>query len=194
MQLIQAGLIILSLVPTIVTLLLGYQIMRAGFNVKGKPTISAIPFYFSKSTVGLVFALLIIASVAPGFFLKLPFLIQNEIAAVQKLMSLIFLLAGNLLLLPAYYTMSIFTRVGLPTSEHVLQTKGVYGISRNPMYTSFFFFFAACFLLIPSILLSVLMLAALILHHRIIKNEEVYLESAFGEVYLKYRNNVARYL
>ena len=194
MQLIQLGLIILSLVPTIATLLLAYQIMRAGFQALGKPSINSILFYYSKSAAALVFALLIIASFFPGFFLWLPFLIQNDIVAVQKLMSLIFLFAGNILLLPAYYKMSIFTRVGLPTSEHVLQTEGVYRVSRNPMYTSFFFFFAACFLLIPSILLAVLMLAALALHHRIIKKEEAYLTSAFGEVYLDYKAQVARYL
>lgn len=194
MQLLQFGLILLSLVPTITTLLLAYQIMRAGFNAKGKPTINRILFYFSKGIVSLVFALLIIASFSQQFFLKLPFIIQDDIADVQKLMSLIFLLAGNLLLLPAYYTMSIFTRVGLPTDEHVLQTEGVYRISRNPMYTSFFFFFGACFLLLPSLLLGVLMLASLALHHRIIKKEEAYLESAFGEEYLLYKKSVARYL
>jgi protein-S-isoprenylcysteine O-methyltransferase Ste14 len=90
--------------------------------------------------------------------------------------------------------MSIFTRIGLPTNEHVLQTGGVYRISRNPMYTSFFFFFGACFLLTPSVLLGILMLLTLALHHRIIKKEEDYLASAFGEVYLKYKKSVARYL
>jgi protein-S-isoprenylcysteine O-methyltransferase Ste14 len=194
MQLIQFGLIVLSLIPTVTTLLLGYQIMRAGFSVKGKPTINGFLFYFAKATVGLVFALLIAASFMPVFFLKLPWLIQDDIVAVQKLMSLVFLLAGNLLLLPAYYTMSIFTRIGLPTNEHVLQTGGVYRISRNPMYTSFFFFFGACFLLTPSVLLGILMLLTLALHHRIIKKEEDYLASAFGEVYLKYKKSVARYL
>ncbi|RKD91015.1 methyltransferase family protein [Mangrovibacterium diazotrophicum] len=194
MQFIQLGLIILSLVPTLATLLLAYQIMRAGFSALGKPSINSALFYYSKSVVALVFALLIIVSFFPGFFLAMPLLIQNDIAAVQKLMSMIFLFAGNILLLPAYYTMGIFTRVGLPTSEHVLQTEGVYRVTRNPMYTSFFFFFAAGFLLIPSILLAVLMLVALILHHRIIKKEEVYLKSAFGEVYLDYKSQVARYL
>ncbi|PTN09861.1 isoprenylcysteine carboxylmethyltransferase family protein [Mangrovibacterium marinum] len=194
MQLLQFGLVVLSLVPTIATGLLAYQTMRAGFKIKGRATINKLLFWFSKAIVSLAFALLIIASFSPDFFLKLPFLIQNDIADVQKLMSLIFLLAGNLLLLPAYYTMSIFTRVGLPTGEHVLQTEGVYRISRNPMYTSFFFFFGACFLLVPSLLPGVLMLLTLALHHRIIQKEEAYLESAFGEVYLNYKARVARYL
>jgi len=194
MQLIHFGLVVLSLVPTVATFLLAYQTMRAGFNVKGTPTINSFLFYFSKAVVSLAFALLIIASFSQQFFLKMPFIIQNDIAAVQKLMSLIFLFAGNLLLLPAYYTMSIFTRVGLPTSEHVLQTEGIYRISRNPMYTSFFFFFGACFLLVPSILLGVLMLITLFLHHRIIKKEEHYLQDTFGKVYQKYKGSVARYL
>lgn len=194
MQLIQFGLIVLTLIPTIATLLLGYQTMRAGFRIMGRPTISAPFFYSAKAAIGIIFALLVLAAWLPKLFLQFPFLLQNDIAAVQKLLCLIFLLAGNLLLLPAYYTMSIFTRVGLPTSEHVLQTSGVYRVSRNPMYTSFLFFFPACFLLIPSLVLAIVIAFTLLVHHFIIRNEEVYLESAFGELYREYKNGVARYL
>lgn len=194
MKLIQFGLIVLSLVPCLATLLLGYQTMRAGFKLMGRPSIGAPFFYAAKAGIGFVFAFLLTAAVVPGFFLKFPLLLQTEIAEVQKLLALVFLLAGNLLLLPAYFTMSIFTRVGLPTSEHVLQTSGVYRISRNPMYTSFLFFFPACFLLIPSLVLALLMAFILIAHHFIIRNEEAYLESAFGEQYRVYKSGVARYL
>ncbi|WP_372776706.1 isoprenylcysteine carboxylmethyltransferase family protein [Mangrovibacterium sp.] len=194
MQLIQFGIIVLCLVPTIATLLLAYQVMRAGFGMLGKPTIQPALFYLTKGIIGLLFGFLLMASFSNDFFLKIPGLIQNEIPVVQKLMSLIFLLAGNLLLLPAYYTMSIFTRVGLPESDHVLQTSGVYRISRNPMYTSFFFFFPACFLLIPSLYLAAFIVFDLAMHHYIIKKEEAYIESTFGQIYLDYKKKTARYL
>ncbi|WP_163707914.1 methyltransferase family protein [Mangrovibacterium lignilyticum] len=167
--------------------------MRAGFSF-GKPPINKALFYLTKAILSVTFAFLVLASFFREFFSHIPGLIQNEVPDVQKLMCMIFLFAGIILLLPAYYTMGIFTRVGLPTSEHVLQTEGVYRVSRNPMYTSFFFFFAACFLLIPSLILAALMLFNLIIHHLIIKKEESYLESAFGEVYLQYKKSVARYL
>jgi len=194
MQLIQLGLIILSLVPAVATLLLGYQVMRAGFSLWGKPTIKAPLFYAAKLSIFVLFTLLVISACLPDFFIQMPLLIQNEIPAVQKLMSLIFLLAGNLLLLPAYYSMSIFTRVGLPANEHVLFTEGVYRISRNPMYTSFFFFFGACFLLIPSLFVGGLALFCLAVHHWIITAEERFLAKAFGDEYLNYKRRVARYL
>ncbi|MGD9931344.1 MAG: isoprenylcysteine carboxylmethyltransferase family protein [Mangrovibacterium sp.] len=194
MGLLQLGLIIFGGLPVLSTALLGYQLLRNGQGILGKPSISPILFYASKSITGLAIGLIMLTSAFPGFFSLAPWLIQNEIPEVQKLMALIFLLGGNLLLLPAYYSLSIFTRVGLPTSPHILHTEGVYRISRNPMYTSFFFFFAACFLLIPSIVLAVLLIFNLIIHHMIILNEEKFMATEFGEEYLSYKKNTARYL
>lgn len=194
MDLLQTGLIILSGVPILATLALGYQLLRNGQGALGKPTVTPALFYSAKGLLVVFFGSLFLASLNDGFFNYFPFLIQNDIAEVQKLLALIFLLAGNLLLLPAYYTMSIFTRVGLPTHQHALQTTGVYKISRNPMYTSFFFFFTALFLLIPSLELAFLLLFCLITHHFIIKKEEKFLAAEFGDEYLSYKKNTARYL
>jgi protein-S-isoprenylcysteine O-methyltransferase Ste14 len=194
MSLVQIGLIILSGFPMLATLLLGYQLLRNGQGTIGKPSISPVLFYVAKGIAALVFACLFVASIRTGFFQFFPWPIQDEIPAVQKLLALIFLLAGNLLLVPAYYSLGIFTRAGLPTGPHALETDGVYRISRNPMYTSFLFFFTACFLLIPSLLLAGPMLFSLIAHHFIILNEEKYLFETFKGQYLSYKKDTARYL
>lgn len=194
MNLIHFGLMVLSWTPAVATFLLGYQTMRAGFAVLGKPTIQPALFYLAKVLVAVLLALLAIASTFPAKLSGFPLLIQTEVPAVQQMMAMVFMLAGNLLLLPAYYTMSIFTRVGLPESEHVLQTEGIYRISRNPMYTSFLFFFPACFMLLPSLLVAVAAIADLVLHHVIILNEEIYLQKTFGKPYSDYKSRVARYL
>ncbi len=194
MLLLHLALILLSVTPIVATFLVGYQTMRAGFALMGRPAIRPYLFYLAKAVIGLSFCCLSLAAIFPTSFSHYPLLIQNEIPDVQQLMCLIFLLSGNLLLLPAYYTMSIFTRVGLPVSEHVLQTEGVFHISRNPMYTSLIFFYTATFLLVPSLLLAALFILSLVLHHVIIKREEAYLEDHFGQVYLTYKNRVARYL
>ena len=194
MSLLQFGLIILSDFPIVATLFLGYQLMRVGNGAMGKPTISAWLFYPAKIIIGLIGGILFIATLKPDFFLLFPGLIQHEIPDVQKLMALIFLLGANLLTIPAYYTMSIFTRVGLPTGEHVLQTSGVYRITRNPMYTSFYFIHMTCFLLVPSLLLVPFMIFNLGVHHFIIKNEEKFLAKTFQDEYLKYKKDTARYL
>lgn len=194
MQLLQAGLISLSFLPLISTLLLGYQLLRNGQGAWGKPTINKWVFFATKLAITLLLAGPAVASVFPNFFSYLPILIQSEIPDVQKLLALIFLLAGNLLLIPAYYTMSIFTRVGLPTRQHALQTSGVYKISRNPMYASFIFFNTACFLLIPCLPIAALIIFSLLAHHIIILREEQFLTSTFQQDYLDYKNQTARYL
>ncbi len=194
MKLLQIGLAILSGFPIVATAALGYQLLRNGQGAFGKPTVSPVFFYSAKGIVALIFIILFFASVKNSFFQVFPLLIQNNIAESQKMLALVFMLAGNLLLIPAYYTLSIFTRVGLPTKQHALYTTGVYRISRNPMYTSFFFFFTSLFLLVPSVLLVLLMIYCLIAHYHIIKNEEQFLSHEFGEEYLSYKQNTARYL
>ncbi|MGQ7871244.1 methyltransferase family protein [Sunxiuqinia sp. sy24] len=193
-MLIQLGLIFLSGFPLLSTALLAYQLLRNGQGAMGVPSITAWLFYPAKLTAGVLLFILFPASLSATFFDYFPWLIQHEVPEVQQLLSLIFLLAGNLLLIPAYYTMSIFTRVGLPTKDHALQTNGIYRISRNPMYTSFFFFFTACFLLIPSLLVAALGLFSLIIHHFIILSEEKFMASSFSSEYQTYQNQTARYL
>ena len=194
MSLLQTGLILLSGFPIVATLFLAYQLMRVGNGAMGTPTIPAWLFYPAKLIIGLIGGILFIASILPNFFLHFPWLIQNEIPEVQKLMALFFLLGANLLVVPAYYSMSIFTRVGLPTGQHALQTSGIYQITRNPMYTSFYFFHVACFLMIPSLLLVPFMIFNLIAHHFIILNEEKFLGKMFEDEYLAYKQGTARYL
>jgi len=194
MKLIQASLAVLSSLPVLATLLLGYQLIRNGQGVLGKPTLAPWLFFSAKTATGISFAILVAASVNPDFHCRLPWLIQDDIPAVQKLMSAIFLFAGNLFLIPAYYTLSIFTRIGLPESAHVLKTCGIYRISRNPMYLSFWFFFTACFLLAPSLLVVSLITFCLTAHHFVILNEERFMERLFGDQYLSYKSRVSRYL
>jgi protein-S-isoprenylcysteine O-methyltransferase Ste14 len=76
-----------------------------------------------------------------------------------------------------------------------LQTSGVYGISRNPMYVglTIVYFGITCFIgnwwniiLFP--------LLFLIVQEYIIKREEKYLEIEFGQQYKEYRRSVRRWL
>ncbi|MGV8093411.1 MAG: methyltransferase family protein [Mangrovibacterium sp.] len=194
MDLIRILLIMLSSFPILATLLLGYQLFRNGQGVMGRAPIVPGLFFTAKITVAFLFAVLLAAGISPHLFLRFPWLIQEEIPPVQGLMSVIFMFAGNLFLIPAFFTMSIFTRAGLPQSAHVLKTEGIYRISRNPMYVSFWFFFIACFLLVPSLLIALLIIFCLITHHFIILNEEKFLENSFGDQYLSYKSRVARYL
>jgi protein-S-isoprenylcysteine O-methyltransferase Ste14 len=80
-----------------------------------------------------------------------------------------------------------------PTTTIIKQ--GVFGYSRNPIYLAFCIATAGSGLVLNSwwILMGVLPLMCL-LQQFVIKREEVYLESKFGEVYLDYKRQVRRWL
>jgi protein-S-isoprenylcysteine O-methyltransferase Ste14 len=76
-----------------------------------------------------------------------------------------------------------------------LQTTGVYGISRNPMYVGLTIVYFGITCLIGNwwnIILSPLLF--LIVQEYIIKREEKYLELEFGRQYEEYRRSVRRWL
>ena len=76
-----------------------------------------------------------------------------------------------------------------------LQTSGIYGISRNPMYVglSFIYLGVTCFIGNPwnIILFPILFL---VIQEYVIKKEENYLVQEFGQKYEDYKINVRRWL
>jgi len=76
-----------------------------------------------------------------------------------------------------------------------LQSDGIYGITRNPMYVGLAFVFLGVTFFIGNwwniILLPILLL---IVQEYIIKREEKYLERRFGQAYLDYKMKVRRWL
>lgn len=76
-----------------------------------------------------------------------------------------------------------------------LQTKGVYGVSRNPMYVGLAFIYLGITCFIGNwwnIILFPLLL--FIIEAYIIKSEEKYLVRAFGDEYIAYKKRVRKWL
>lgn len=184
---------VLISLPILATVVLGAFLARNGKSAMGKPTISPVFFYTGKFLLFGVWALFGFVSVFSEYRNAVPFLIQDFIPDVQKIMAVVLLIPANLIIVPAYLSMGLVTHIGLPSGKHELRTSGIYKISRNPMYASFVFLNTATFLFLPSILLLLIMLYGMIVHHFIILGEEKYLESAFGEEYRKYKARVPRY-
>lgn len=184
---------VLISLPILATVVLGAFLARNGKSAMGKPTILPALFYTGKFLLFGVWALFGFVSVFSEYRNAVPFLIQDFIPDVQKIMAVVLLIPANLIIVPAYLSMGLVTHIGLPSGKHELRTSGIYRISRNPMYASFFFMNTATFLFLPSILLLIVMLYGMIVHHFIILGEEKYLESAFGEEYRKYKARVPRY-
>lgn len=79
-------------------------------------------------------------------------------------------------------------------AENGFQQKGLYRVSRNPMYLAYFVFFMGCALLLQSLLLLAFVCVFQITAHWIILAEERWCVQTFGEAYLEYMKKVRRYI
>ena len=75
-----------------------------------------------------------------------------------------------------------------------LNTNGVYRFSRNPMYVSYFICFVGMALLTQSFILFGLILIFQISAHWIILAEERWCLKQFGDAYVRYMQQVRRYI
>ena len=79
-------------------------------------------------------------------------------------------------------------------AENGINLKGLYRISRNPMYVAYFIYFLGCVLLTQSLLLLAILIIFQISAHWIILSEERWCIKKFGEEYKNYMNEVRRYI
>ena len=79
-------------------------------------------------------------------------------------------------------------------AENGINLKGIYRVSRNPMYVAYFIYFLGCVLLTQSIILLIVLLVFQISAHWIILSEERWCVNKFGEEYINYMNKVRRYI
>jgi protein-S-isoprenylcysteine O-methyltransferase Ste14 len=108
---------------------------------------------------------------------------------------LAFLTIGVTLFTLAIMCLGAFSlRVGLAQEETALRTTGVYRFSRNPMLLGLYLMAFGSALYVQCPLNWILVIIALMVHHKIILAEEVFLQSRFGEQWIRYRQDVRRYL
>jgi protein-S-isoprenylcysteine O-methyltransferase Ste14 len=79
-------------------------------------------------------------------------------------------------------------------AENGINQKGLYQISRNPMYVVYFIYFLGCCLITQSLLLLVIVFVFQISAHWIILSEERWCIEKFGQEYINYMNKVRRYI
>ena len=75
-----------------------------------------------------------------------------------------------------------------------INLKGLYRVSRHPMYVAYFIYFLGCVLLTQSLILLAIVLVFQISAHWIILSEERWCVKQFGEEYINYMNKVRRYI
>jgi protein-S-isoprenylcysteine O-methyltransferase Ste14 len=80
-------------------------------------------------------------------------------------------------------------------SASSLETRGIYSVSRNPMYVSLFLLYAGIGIVKGNWwTLMLFPVLYIIVYVYIIKREESYLERAFGQDYVDYRKRVRRWI
>ena len=103
-------------------------------------------------------------------------------------LGVVFFIAGML-------TMRDSWRAGIPEQKETnLVTTGIYRFSRNPAFVGFDLIYLGILIAYPNAWHAASVILALCLFHQQIKNEESFLEKAFGQEYLDYKNKVRRYL
>ncbi|PLW69358.1 methyltransferase family protein [Pseudohalioglobus lutimaris] len=86
-------------------------------------------------------------------------------------------------------------RVGvIEEQQTTLIETGIYRFTRNPYFVAYLILFAAYTVFLQSLLLLILSAVGFGLIHMLVRKEETYLATQHGETYLRYKNNVPRYL
>lgn len=84
--------------------------------------------------------------------------------------------------------------VGLPDEPTEFNDRGLYRVSRNPIYAGIFLSMIGSCVLVPSWVTLASTAVAMVLHHRIVLAEERFLAARFGQAWHDYRARVRRYI
>jgi protein-S-isoprenylcysteine O-methyltransferase Ste14 len=99
----------------------------------------------------------------------------------------VFLFAGR-------FSLGNCFRIGIPGDKCGLRVRGLYKISRNPMYVGIYATVLAATLSTLNALVAFSGFIVILVHHKIILAEEDYLARTFGRDYEEYCRRVRRYL
>lgn len=119
------------------------------------------------------------------FFLLI--FLNIKLDTVLSCVGLVIYLLGMIL-----YTISII-HFAKPQGKGI-NLKGLYKVSRNPMYVSFFLYFLGLSILASSWLLLILLIMFQVSSHFIILSEERWCLKEFGKEYKSYMRKVRRYM
>jgi protein-S-isoprenylcysteine O-methyltransferase Ste14 len=152
----------------------------------GKTSISPIVFYTGKISGFVVWIILLISLL--GFeLLEKQDIYQNHLVAT------ILFIIGFALSILSILNLGKSTRLGIPSEDTSLKTNGLYQFSRNPIYVGFNLITTASIIYTLNWVIAILGIYSLITYHLIIKGEEKFLISRFGEDYTAYAKRVRRY-
>ena len=160
-------------------------------NFRGKPSVSKRLFIIGK--IGIFLSM--------GFMIVEASLIHHSLSVfsppewIQWIGIMIFAI-GMIIIAVSYATLGVNLRLGLPDEdEHIeLVTKGIYSISRNPVYIGFYALCVGSSFYVLNPINWAATIIGIYIHHKQIYSEERYLIRKFGNRWIKYKNKVRRYI
>jgi len=140
----------------------------------------------------------------PLFFIVLSWLIDKYIyqikipvdADIQKIVAYVFMVFALILFsFSLYFFFKTKQNPEPHTPTNALYTRGVFKITRNPIYLGFLAAQVVVAIKLNNLyIILTLPLVIYMLNKWVIQPEETYLESLFGEQYLQYKTQVRRWL
>ena len=140
------------------------------------------------------------------FFLFATLMIVNAFSAgigfpivkengIMDIAGIFLVIIGILVMGLAQYQMGTDWRMGNDEQGNIhLVHKGIFKRSRNPIYMSIVVLSLGIVVLLNSIPAGILWLGVIILFNEIIKTEEKFLTKKFGQAYIKYKQQVRRFI
>ena len=159
--------------------------MLVNLEVVGKTTINPVIFYTGKAAGYLTWLAWWRATWA--IISNIQTLYNHQIARVIGSVGLIFIIISLI-------NLGKSVRLGLPSDQTLLKTRGIYKISRNPMYVGLHLVTLSSMIFSLNWIIIVMGMYSMVVYHFIIKGEENFLKNRFGAAYFEYKRKVRRYL
>ena len=135
--------------------------------------------------------LAIVGGVSTIFLIMLKRTIGFEIQAQSPWREVMFVLGVFCAVVGVIFWISSVIQVKRAYESHVLETKGVYRFSRNPLYAAFIVFIIPAFAFLnDNLLLLMVSVIMFCVFKSQIKKEENFLSKEFGQDYRQYANEV----
>lgn len=109
--------------------------------------------------------------------------------------AIFFVYAGLTAGLAFYYMVKSGTNVDVRKPVNTIVTTSVYSYTRNPMYLSMVILLIGFAFLLGALWIAILIpFFMIVMQKGVIEREEAYLENKFGDLYLRYKNRVRRWI
>lgn len=185
---IRARLVIIAFFFLGLVLLLQYLgLLLAKIKITGRPTIIPIHFIFAKLSLVITWFLFCSKAIFPemGYATS---------AVTIEWIGVALLYTGVIIMALGMHEMGVSLRIGLPENRSTLKTKGIFRLTRNPLYIGTYFISVGSCLYFPDLVNIAFTIYGLVAHHFIILNEEKYLRQQYGDSYENYTRKVNRYI